>query len=734
MSGRWRLTRRGFLIGTGIAGGALALGLTVGLPEARLRMVAAFDGPPGGADLTSDPLLWFELDKAGAIRLIVPKVEMGQGVHTALAQIAAEELRIEPGQVSVVQGGTHLGLPDSFGTQGSTSVSSLYATLRRTGATLHAMLAARAATHLSLPASALTARIGYFESNEQPARRVDYSTLVALGGAWEVPEEEVPLRDPGAFDVIGTDQPRVDIPAKVTGQAQYGYDMRVEGMLYGAILRPPSLEATLRRVTNTDEVRALPGVVAVVEEAGMVGVVARSRPQAWAARDALVAEWNEGRRWQQAELDEIVSVGGRGGVMVQREGDVARHLSAGVSVEAEYRTPFAIHAQLEPQAALAEVGNERVRVWASTQSPVATAEQVAEVLGRKAEEIEVMPTFVGGGFGRKSVSTVAGEAARLAKAVGAPVHVGWTREEEMTQGFARPPTHSRLRARLEGGRLLALEHEQASGQVLIQFFPAPLAALLGSDFGAWRGAQIEYAVPHRRVTAWHRALPVPTGPWRGLGLLANVFAIESFMDEVAHAAGADPLQFRLDHLPENEEGQRFRAVLLAAAERAGWGTALPDGRARGLALCQDAGSVVAQVAEVSVGEEGRPRVHRVVAAMDCGLVISPDGARAQVEGNIIWGVGSALIEQMTVRDGRIEPRNFDRYPLLTLRDAPEIEVVLVKSPIGEPRGVGEPAIGPTAAAIANALFALTGTRVRTLPLHYPGALDYTGALPDVQPA
>jgi isoquinoline 1-oxidoreductase beta subunit len=302
--------------------------------------------------------------------------------------------------------------------------------------------------------------------------------------------------------------------------------------------------------------------------------------------------------------------------------------------------------------------------------------------------------------------------------VDVPVHVGWDRPEEMREGFLRPLTHHRLSAVLDGGgRIEAMGHQQASGDALFGSFPAPVAKILGFDFGSTRGAQIPYAIANRDTTVWRRPMPLPTGAWRGLGLMANIFALESFVDELAHAAGADPLQFRLDHLANDELGRRMAAVLEAAAEQAGWGGSLAEGRARGIACSSDGGTAIAEVAEVSLDPgAGRIRVHRVVAAVDPGRVINPAGARAQIEGAIVMGTSAALLEEVTVKDGRVQSGNFDRYPLLRMAEAPDVETILLEAPDGKPRGLGEPPIGPIAPAIGNALFALAGVRLRRLPM------------------
>jgi isoquinoline 1-oxidoreductase beta subunit len=296
--------------------------------------------------------------------------------------------------------------------------------------------------------------------------------------------------------------------------------------------------------------------------------------------------------------------------------------------------------------------------------------------------------------------------------------VGWDRIEEMRDGFVRPLTHHQLSAILDGsGQIEALQHEQASGDTLVGVLPEAVGKILGFDFGSTRGAQIPYAIANRDTTVWRRPVPVPTGSWRGLGLTANIFAIESFIDELAHAAGAEPLQFRLDHLPGDALGMRMGAALEAAAERAGWGSSLPDDRAQGLALATDGGTVVAEVAEISLDREsGRIRVHRVVAAVDCGRTINPNGAASQIEGSVVMGTSSALLEEITVEDGRLQAGNFDRYPLIRMAEAPDVETILLEAPDGKPRGLGEPPIGPIAPAIGNALFALTGVRLRRLPM------------------
>lgn len=714
---RWSLSRRGFLLALGGAGAGLAFGIHFGVPKMRLALAGFIDGaePPGA--LPPDPDLWFELLPDRPIRMYVTKTEMGQGIHTALAQIAADELGLPLAALEVRQAATNEGPFDEFGTAASASVAALYDPLRRAAAAFREMLLRRAARLAGVALDALELHAGGIRivSEKISSGEISFGDLLADEAPWEAPPaEEIKLRSGTDGRRIGKAVPRVDVPDKVTGRAVYGYDVRRSDMLYGAILRKPTIEARLQKA-EVARAEAMPGVVQVVRDGDFVGVVAHTRRQAERARDAIEARWDRGRLWEQAELEEIVTVRGRGGVLIQRGGNIEAGLDAGPSFEAEYRTPFAAHAALEPQGGLARASAQAAEVEASTQLPEFLRNYLDEALDTPKEKIVVRPTYIGGGFGSKA--GIAGlEAARLARVVGRPVHVGWNRLEEMRYGFFRPITHSMLRARLEGGRIVAFEHRQASGDVAFLILPWVARKIMGADFGSWRGCLCPYAIRDLSVRVWRHQLPVPTGFWRGLGLFPNVFARESFMDELAHRTGADPLAFRLAHLGRDLFGRRSARVLRAAARRAD-SRPLPQGRARGLAFCEDANTFVAAVAEVSIKPGGRGlRVHRMTVAVDPGRVVNPDGVRAQVESCVMMGVSSTLFEEVQVRAGVVEATNFDRYPILGMNDAPEVETILLEEPDGKPSGVGEPPIGPIGAAIANALFALTGKRVRSLPL------------------
>lgn len=708
------ITRRQFLVGAGGFGAGLVVLFYGGLPILRKSIAEntnSFTPKP-----TDDPNAWLRVLPNHRVQFMVNKMEMGQGVQTAMAQIVADELDVPLEQVDAVYVTTDVMPRDSFGTFGSMSIASSYPALRAAAAEARETLKLEASKRLGRPATELLTRAGRVLVAGDLTQAVGYGDLVANQTLVRVLKEKAPLKNPRDFQVIGQSVARVDVPDKLTGRAQYGADAWVDGMLHGKVAHPPSLGAKMGRVDISQAIRA-PGVVKVIHEGDFVGVVATTEEDALRGLGAVTIEWQAGKAWQHEEIDALLTVGGGDGVVLREAGQVETALRGATQrVEATYRTPFAAQAPLEMQVGLADVRADRAKVWTSTQSPFLLRTQVAKALGLAEDKVEIQPMYIGGGYGRKSYAEAAIEAARLSKAVGQPVRVAWSRSEEFENGYLRPPTLSQFRAGLDAsGRISAWDYQQASGMVLFGNFPLPLRLMFGSDFGATRGLLTDYGFGSHRTTAYLKELPVRTGSWRGLGLAPNVFAVEGFMDELAYAAGQDPLAFRLAHL--DVKAERMRAVLTAAAERAGWGTPLPEGRGRGIACCQDVGSYVAQVAEVTVNRQtGRIKVDRVVTAFDCGLIVNPNIVEAQVEGNVMWGVGTALLEEVTVADGRITAANFNNYPILSLRDAPETEVVLLNRPDLPPTGVGEPPIGPVAAAVANAVFAAVGARMRSLPM------------------
>ena len=731
---KWRISRRGFLIGFGAtavtATAAVAIGANVGLTEYRESLardtVVENEVPEFGVfqGFWTQPDTWIEITAENEVKFYSPKIEMGQGVLTALGQVAADELSVAWEDMEIVQADTARGMNDYGGTGGSYSIPTMYPLIREAAATLRELLLQEASRQMGIAVDALQAKDTAVIHKTNADQLMTYGELIQFAQNWEIPEERPTLKSGDQLKMIGQPIPRVDFEAKILGEAVYGYDASRPNMLYGAIARPPTVDAKLR-TANEGTAMGQPGVQNVIIDGDFVGVVAESRAQAYAALQQLDLEWDEGKLWQQAEIDELVTVGNGLKIVIQEGGENVNQLLRDDDrnvVSMELRTPFAAHASMEPQAALADIQADSAEVWMSTQAAFRERGLIAEAIGRDPESVILHPLYLGGGFGRRLNSGAGTEAARLSNVAGRPVHVGWSRTEDLQNGFFRPPTHHLLRGKVdENGRIHAIEHETATAEVMLGLPSGRRESFLAIDAGIYRGATILYDVPNVRVTTYKVDLPVQTGPWRGLGLLANTFAVESMIDALAYQAQMDPLAFRLLNLPDSKIGQRLKNVLEAAAEKANWDASLPDGHARGIAISLDVNTVVAEVAEVSE-ENGRIRVHKMVAAVDPGKVVNPDGVVAQVEGAIMMGLSSTFFEEIRIKDGRVEAMNFDQYPLLTMKEAPAVEVVLLESG-DSPYGIGEPPLGPVAAAVGNAYFALTGKRMTQLPMREIGDLQ-----------
>lgn len=671
----------------------------------------------GQADDDADA--WLQALPDNRIRFFIGKAEMGQGIVTGLTQIIAQELDVPIERIEWTLG--HTGqVPRLRMTVGSESVQTLYAPLRDAARRLAAGLRRTAADRLQVAESELAMRGGGF--------------VISSTGGWlgygdalagKPPQVGAP-NPPGKS--IGTSVPRLDIPDKVAGRAIYAHDVRLPGMRYGKVARPPALGARLKRV-SADVARRLPGVIAVVEapEDEFVGVVAESESAAANAVRSLELEWELPRAWEQAEIEAMLDPAqlerdGRRAHRVLADGDLRQGRAAAIrQIDLAFATPFAAHAAMETHAGVASVRADGAELWVSSQDAPFHRDLAAQLTGLSARDVVVHPTLVGGGFGGKVYVAAALEAVRLSAAVRQPVRVIWTREETFRHGYLRSATRHRIRAGIaRDGRVSFWQHEFASGPVI--YSPALLARPVRwltsfmADDGIARGARLPYAIPHRQVRFWQPALPVATGPWRGLGASLNCFAIESAIDELAHLAEIDPVAFRLRHLDGGPT--RLRRVIEAAAARAGWGTPMASGVGRGIAcgVYKDT-SFVAVVAEVALEPASREiAVSRLVCAHDCGLLINPDAVRAQIEGNLVWGCSSALKEELVIRNGRIDAANFDAYPILRLHETPAIDIVLLEDPGVPPGGAGEPALMPVAAAIANAVRAAAGRRLTRLPI------------------
>ena len=725
---RWRTTRRRFLIGSGLLG-MLGVGAYYGLQEGRPALADAFGNASlgGGAPIT--PLLWFSVTLVDGVTFHVPKAEMGQGIHSALAQIACEELELDIAQLKIAPADSNHGFGRSeYFTFGSSSVSSLFTPLRQAAAGLRELLRLEAAGQLGVPVTEVVALRGKCFARSAPQKALSYGQIVAARvGEWtdaEPSADQTPpaLKPAKAFNMVGRNTPRVDTRAKLTGQPVYGYDARVPGMLYGAVARAPRFGAVLQ-TAEAGTAQTMPGVKTVVLDVknNFAGVVADTRTRAQAALEALQLTYQGGSRINQAELEALVTAQRGAGVVIRKRGNAGL---TGEITEGAYRTPLAAHAHLEPLAALVDFRADTVEAWLPTQAANLEETALKAIAGER--KIIVHQMELGGSFGRKGAQSAALEAAKLSQAAGVPVHVGWTRLEEMRHSFYRPPSHTLLRGTLTPeGKIAALEQTVASGDILFSVIKLPVLDnpvknLIGFDFGVLSGIFSPYEIPNYFVHSQRVALPVPTGAWRGLGLMPNTFALESFMDELALSANTDPLEFRLRHIPDTADGKRMQRCLEEVATRSDWKTPAAAGRARGIAYSFSTDTAVAMVAEVSVEEVGSTAaqiiVHRVTAAVDAGLIVNPANATLQARGSIVMGLSSTLIEKLTVKDGAIEQSNFDDYPLLRLKQTPpQIDIHFI--PGGDaPFGMGEPVIGPVAAAVANAVFALTTQRLRELPL------------------
>jgi isoquinoline 1-oxidoreductase beta subunit len=688
------VNRREFLKTGAAAGATLVIGL----------YLPAFD--PRAAHATSarapfKPNAWIEIRPDGAVIIWTGRSEMGQGVRTAMPMIVAEELEADWTRVRVAQADADPAYGDQF-TVGSRSVRSGFEPLRKAGAAAREMLIGAAALTWNVPRDACRARNGMVE-HVPTGRRLGYGDLAARAATLPVPVDP-PLKPSSEFRIIGTRMPRVDTPDKVSGKAVFGLDVRVPGMVYAAVARCPVFGG---RVKSFDPAPALavPGVQRVVEISSGVAVVAERTWAAFQGKKALKIEWDEGptARWSSDGIwSAFAAAAARPGEVVRAAGDVDASLrGAARTVEAVYQAPYLAHACMEPMNCTAHVRDGRCEIWAPTQSPQGVQRAAARVTGLPVEAITVHVTYLGGGFGRRGGPVdYATEAVELAKKISVPVQVVWTREDDIQNALYRPATYNVLRGGLDArGAPVAWSHR--------------LVAPEGGSFMISRGAdELIYPVPHFRLERVIEDPGVPVAPWRGVGPSQNGWVVESFVDELAHAAGKDPYAFRRELVAGHA---RLRGVLDLAAQRAGWASAPPAGRARGIALWQFGETFVAQVAEVAVASDGGVRVHRVVCAADCGIVVNPDTVEAQMQGSIVYGLTAALYGEITIERGRVVQSNFSDYRMLQIAEMPEIEVHLVRSDAA-PGGVGEAGLPPIAPAVCNAIFAATGKRVRRLPI------------------
>ncbi len=711
-----QFSRRDFLKASAAAGGGLLLAFH--LPGKALAAA------PG---VSFAPNSWLRLTPDGSVTILVDKSEMGQGVMTSLPMILAEELDADWNRVKAEFAPAAPEYKHPWfgiqGTGGSTSVRVGYDPLRKAGAAAREMLVAAAAAKWKVDPASCSTDTGYV-LHKKSKRKASYGELATAASALPVPAQPK-LKDSKDFKLIGKIRPRLDTPAKVRGQAQFGIDVRMKELLIAVTSRSPVIGGKLKSFSG-EKVKGIPGVRFVVEISTGVAVVATSYWAAMKGREALELEWDAGAlatlssEGLSAKHRELLSAPG---VVAKNNGDAIAKLAAEKKHEVEYEAPYLAHACLEPMNCTAWVKPDAVELWVGTQGQSSCQFTAAKITGLKPEQVKVNTTYLGGGFGRRFAQDFVAEAVEVSKAVGealqkasgkiggVPIKLIYSREDDLRAAHYRPATLTRLSAALDAqGQPLAMHIKTVGASIMAAAFPSAIKD--GVDSTAVEGlADQPYAVPNFRTEWVKHESGVPVWFWRSVGHSQNAFAMECFIDELAHAAGKDPFEYRRGLLSAQPKA---RALLELAATKAGWGKPLPKGMARGIAIHESFGSWVAQVAEVSI-EEQRIRVHRVVCAVDCGLVVNPDTIVAQMESGIAYGLSAALHGAITLKDGRVQQGNFNDYPILRMNEMPRVEVHLAPSG-GAIGGIGEPGTPPIAPAVANALFALTGKRLRKLPL------------------
>lgn len=703
-------SRRTFLVTSAAAGGGLLLG--VYLPRSIGAKAQVADG-------IFAPNAFLRIRPDDSITLIMPQVEMGQGTYTSMSMLIAEELEVDLVKVilEAAPPSDKLYANPLLGFQvtgGSTSVPGFWEPLRRAGATARVMLIQAAAVQWSVDPASCRAEKG--EVVSPTGQRLNYGALVDAAAKLPVPDK-VALKDPKDFTLIGTPAKRLDTPEKVNGKAKFGIDAMIPGMKFATVAACPVFGGKLKSVNDSKAI-AIKGVHQVVRIDNAVAVVG---DHMWAAMQGLAAldiEWDEGPNANvstESIVEQMARASQHDGVVARSDGDVAKSMpTAAKRIDAVYEMPFLAHAAMEPMNCTVHVTKDSCDIWVGIQVVSRAQATAAEVTGLPPERIQVHNHLIGGGFGRRLDVDGITQAVAIAKQVDGPVKIVWSRKEDIQHDVYRPYYYDRFTAGFDAqDRLVAYHHRVTGSSILARW--APPAFVNGLDEDAINGAakEMPYAIPNILVDYVRDEPPgLTTGWWRGVGPTHNVFVVESFIDELAVETKKDPVEFRRSLLGKQP---RVLGVLNLVAEKAGWGTSLPDSVGRGVSVQFAMGTYLSQVAEVEVSKEGEVKVRRVVCAVDCGQIVNPDTIVAQIEGGIIFGISAALWGEITLRGGRVEQHNFNDYRVLRINETPLIEVHLVKN-TEAPGGIGEPGTIGVAPAMANAIFAVTGKRVRKLPI------------------
>jgi isoquinoline 1-oxidoreductase beta subunit len=693
-----KIERRSFIKASTAAAGGLLIGLY--LPKGSESVVEAQFGPP--AAIT--PSAFIRIGTDDVVTLIIHKPDNGQGTETSLAMLLAEELecdwsriRTEFAPINPIYGGA------LQGTFGSLAIRTSFDPMRRTGAAARQMLVQAAAERWGVAPSQCRAENGAVIDTATNAR-LTYGSLAEAASKLPVPAN-ITLKDPAQFGLIGKPMKRLDTPAKVTGRATFGIDVRLPQMVYAVVARCPVFGGKVARFDAT-KAKAVNGVTQVIQIPQGVAVVATNTWAAMEGRRVLQVEWDEGPNasLNSEGLRELfASLTLKPGAVAEDHGQAAAALAgAARRVEAMYEAPYLAHARLEPYACVAHVAGNTCEVWTGTQIPGQAHSTAVAASGLPAANVKVHTTYMGGSYGSRGGGAFVAEAVEIAKIVGVPVNLTYSRDDELQHDLYRPAAHVRFAAGLDAdGWPVAWTARIAC--------PTWMALRNGVARESVEGIA-DYDIPNIHVEYHDPGVGIPTGYWRSVGLSQNTFFAESFVDELAVAAGKDPVALRRRLFAKSP---RLLAVLDLAAEKAGWGTRLPAGRFRGVAAVSGFGSFNAQVAEISI-EQGKVRVHRVVCAVDCGRVVNPSGVIQQVQGAMVYGLSAALRGNITINRGRVEQQNFHQYEPLRIHEMPVVEVHIVPS-TAAPGGTGELTTPPIAPAVANAIFAATGKRVRRLP-------------------
>lgn len=716
------LSRRNFIKSTALLGGGLAIGF---------NLSACSKAPlyPNMNATALQPNAYLQVTASGEVILQLHKVEMGQGVFTGLTTLVAEELKMEPALITVQHAEFHPDFRDAefyvMITGGSSSLRLSYQTLRGAAATVAAMLTAAAAQQLNTAESSLNLHNGKIIHAQG---ELDFADVIATARTMPAPSV-VTLTSPQDFQYIGKYDQRLDARAKVTGSSQFGLDVQYPNALSAVLLRSPDFGG---KAKSFDAIAALakPGVRSVIDVDGAIAVIADTYWQAKQAASAVKVEWEKGplagvnSDTLRAERHNLLET--EKGKNVEEMGEPSA--ASGELFDALYDVPYLAHATMEPMNALAVVTSDSIEIWTGNQAPDIALSAIADATGFSREQIRIHNQMLGGGFGRRIMPDYLIEAARVAQLSGHPIKLVWSREDDMRGDYYRPNSSVKMSATVEGNVVTSLKAKvaapsimgqfvgQVSNTLLPQWIPdglhGKLAGLAASSDPAATEGLIEtgYQFPYMRTDYIMQETSLPIGYWRSVGHSQNAFFMESFIDELAVKTGQDALQFRLNHLPADS---RRRKVLQEVADKAGWGSPAA-GQFQGLAVHESFRTMVAQVVSVSI-EDIKIKVHKVVCVVDCGMAVNPDIVRGQMEGGIVFALTAALKGNISVVDGAVQQSNFHNYELLRMNETPEIEVHILES-AEAPTGVGEPGVPPLAPALANAVYAASGQRLRQLPL------------------